>query len=110
MAHHGDDSEAMAAMRKIFAEQMGWARGLQRDTGNLNLGPTGQFPEGKLNENDEGEIRIAIISQNGKVVIDFGKPTAWIGFTPEQARGIAESLVAHADHIDQKGQNKKAAD
>lgn len=60
------------------------------------LGPTGKFPRGKLTERDEGETRIAIGSSNGAVVMDFGKPTAWIGFTPEQADEIAESLREHA--------------
>jgi hypothetical protein len=60
------------------------------------LGATGQFPEGKLADNDEGEIRVAIGQQNGKVVIDFGKPVAWIGFTPEQAEEIAVTLREHA--------------
>jgi len=64
------------------------------------LGATGQFPEGKLNESDEGETRIAITHDKGKVVIDFGTATAWIGFTSTQAREIANALTHHADQID----------
>lgn len=62
----------------------------------FGLGPTGKFPRGKLTENDEGELRIAVGSRNGAVVMDFGKPTSWIGFTPEQADQIADSLREHA--------------
>lgn len=58
----------------------------------LGLGPTKKFPEGKLNDKDEGEIKIAIGISNGKVVINFGSPVAWIGFSAQQARQIAESL------------------
>jgi hypothetical protein len=65
---------------------------------NLFLGATGQFPEGKLTKEDEGEIRIAIGHTPGKVVMDFGeKPITWIGFTPVQARQIAMMLMERAD-------------
>jgi hypothetical protein len=66
---------------------------------DLMLGATNQFPQGKLNEHDEGEIRLAIGQKNGKVVIDFGKPVAWLGFDPEQAEQIASSLLEHAREI-----------
>ena len=101
MAHHGDNSEALDFMGKMFAERLEGARPFNQQLYEaLKVGPTGQFPEGKLNEDDEGEIRIAIGHQDGKVVIDFGKPVAWLGFTPSQARGIAETLINHADRLD----------
>lgn len=90
--HHGDDAEIMAKMAEYFHQQ-------QVDTLQRELGATGQFPEGQLNDDDEGEIRIAIGSTEGKVVMDFGKPIAWIGFTPEQARGIAELLLRQVEVI-----------
>jgi hypothetical protein len=62
------------------------------------LGATGQFPEGKITEEDEGEIRIAIGHQPGKVIMDFGeKPIKWIGFNPVQTRQIAILLIEHAN-------------
>ena len=85
MAHHSSNMDPRF-FEKLF-------------TAKPELGPTGQFPEGKLTDSDEGEIRIGITHMNGKVVIDFGKPTAWIGFTAEQADGIAELLKKHADKI-----------
>jgi hypothetical protein len=63
---------------------------------SLKLGKTKQFPEGMLNKHDEGEIRLAIGQKDGKVVIDFGTPVAWIGFTAEQADDIANTLREHA--------------
>lgn len=59
-------------------------------------GPTGRFPQGKMHPSDEGELRIAITHKGGKVVIDFGKPTAWIGLDPERADALAELLKQHA--------------
>lgn len=64
-------------------------------------GPTLRYPHGKLTEHDEGEIQIKIGGdpQTQRVLIDFGKPTAWIGFTPQQARELAQSLIAKADAV-----------
>lgn len=56
------------------------------------LGPTGAFPDGKLTENDEGELRIGITSHKGSVVLNFGKPVQSIGMTPKQARGLIRLL------------------
>lgn len=56
----------------------------------------GEYPEGKLNNTDEGALTVGIGHQAGKVVITFPKQVSWIGFTPEQAIEIAETLVQHA--------------
>ena len=85
MAHHGDDARSI--YEKMFSDNLR----------QLGLGPTGKFPEGHLNENDEGEIRIAIAEVDGKIVINFGKPTTWIGFTKQQAREIANELIERAN-------------
>lgn len=82
MAHHSSQEDS--GIWKHFPEK---------------LGATGQFPEGKLTAHDEGEIKVAIGTKDNKVVIDFGQPTAWIGFTAEQAREIASTLTKHADSL-----------
>ncbi len=74
--HHGHDS----------SEEM------RRTARELGLGKTEKFPEGQLNQTDEGEIKIAITAQDGKVIINFGTPVAWFGMNPTQARQLAESL------------------
>lgn len=63
------------------------------------LGPTGQFPEGKLTDKDEGETAFRIGTVEGKVVLEFGEPTAWVGMSPEQAMGLAKILYKRAKHI-----------
>jgi len=60
------------------------------------LGPTGRFPRGKLTSDDEGELRLAITHQAGKVIVDFGGPVAWIGLDPADVRQLAEALLEHA--------------
>lgn len=56
------------------------------------LGATGRFPEGKLNEQDRGELRLAIGTQNGKLVIDFGTYLSWVALSKEEVIGFIEVL------------------
>jgi hypothetical protein len=76
MSHHGSEpNPAMqGAMCKLF----------------------GEYPNGKLNENDAGALAVEIGTENDRVVIRFPKPVAWIGFTGDQAMEIAQTLMKHA--------------
>lgn len=60
------------------------------------LGATGDYPEGKLTEDDEGGIQFAVGVKDGQVCLDFGKPVAWIGMNPGDALSLAETLIANA--------------
>jgi len=66
----------------------------------FDLGATGRFPEGKIHDSDEGEIRFAVGSKDGNVIIEFGKPVAWLGLPPDLARELAVLLTKHADALD----------
>lgn len=61
------------------------------------FGATGRHPRGKLNDDDEGELRLGITHKGGKVILDFGKPVAWLGLDPSDARSLAAMLNQHAD-------------
>ena len=98
MAHHS--SEAEDVVNQLFAQQLHEAANkAQGEINQMGFGPTGQFPDGKLTEHDEGEITLGIAIYKGQVVMDFGTPTAWVGFTAEQALQIAESLMKCAYDI-----------
>lgn len=56
----------------------------------------GEYPDGKLNANDAGAVAMAIGVERGKVVLQFPKPVAWVGFTPDEAISLAELLVKRA--------------
>lgn len=58
-------------------------------------GPTGLFPEGKINEDDEGQLQlqVGVDMNNGVVVMDFGTKVAWFGMNPTTAIGIGETLI-----------------
>lgn len=66
------------------------------------LGPTGKFPQGKLNANDEGELAFQIGSLEGNVILEFGGPVHWVGLPPKLAREMAAMLVKHADYIEHR--------
>ena len=67
------------------------------------LGATGQFPQGKLNPDDEGELTFAVGVENGQVAIAFGAPVAWIALGPDQALAFASSIIGHAMAIKRAG-------
>jgi len=60
------------------------------------LGATGETPDGRCHDDDEGELRMAISRQGDLVRLDFGKPTAWVAFPPEQAEELAKALLKQA--------------
>lgn len=62
------------------------------------FGATGNFPKGKLNEDDEGAIKIGIAFDptNQIVRIEFGTPVTWLGLPPEEAIQFANMILAKA--------------
>lgn len=94
MAHHSEDgplSDEFANMVKSEKLRDALTK-LQQEA----LGPTGEFPEGKIAPHDEGEIKFAVGGHSGKVFIDFGKPIQSIGMTPHQAMSLAQLLIKQA--------------
>lgn len=75
-------------LQRIMAQKENVAQG---------LGPTGEFPAGKMRDDDEGGTTLAIGSAEGRVIIDFGIEIKWIGMYPKEAEAIANSLLAHAE-------------
>lgn len=76
MSHHSSDDQNRMheAMKQVF----------------------GEFPNGKLNEQDEGALALSVGGEKGIVKLMFPKPVAWIGFTPTQAVQLAGDLLKHA--------------
>ena len=72
-------------------------------------GPTGNFPEGKLNKDDEGELKIAIAAdhRNNVVLIRFGGPVAWFAMGPEQALQFANQIKGKGKELMKKGRKPK---
>lgn len=96
MSHHGQDpfdGKRSDLMRELLSEKRNSTGDPLRD---LQRTLQGEFPDGRLNATDEGALAVMIGHENGKVIMQFPSPTAWIGFTPEQAMDIAQTLITHA--------------
>ncbi len=78
MSHHGYDPQREHEMREAMKQVFG------------------EFPDGRLNKDDQGAIPVAIGHEAGRVTMNFPRNLNWIGFTPEQAIDIAEMMVKHA--------------
>lgn len=59
-------------------------------------GPTREFPLGKLNDTDRGELVTEIREEDGRLVVDFGTDLSWIGFEPQGAVDFAYALIDNA--------------
>jgi len=63
----------------------------------VKLGATGEFPDGKVHESDEGELNIMVAEHRGLVVVEFGKSVKWLGLDPSTARSLAKSIERKAE-------------
>ena len=93
--HHSEnvpESESMRRLRELLPTAPTMQERMAEIAKQMELGATQKFPQGQLDPTDEGEIKIAVGVQDGKVIINFGKPVAWIGFDSKQARQLAESI------------------
>lgn len=59
-----------------------------------------RYPNGKLNDDDEGVGALALTHVDGVVVVNFFKPMRWIGLPPLEAVALAVGLIKHARAID----------
>lgn len=63
------------------------------------FGATGAFPRGSMGRGDEGELRMGVAHTKSEVVINFGKPVAWLGLEPDKAEELAKLILDHAQQI-----------
>lgn len=68
----------------------------------MKLGGTGNFPDGKSRNDDEGELAFAIGVEDRLVSIQFGKPVAWFSMPPALARQFAAVLIQNADKAEKR--------
>lgn len=63
----------------------------------MKLGKTDNFPRGKFNKDDEGELKIAVYVKDKTVIVEFGTEVAWLGMDATQALALAESIKDKAE-------------
>ncbi len=55
-----------------------------------------EFPDGKVNDEDDGSITTGIGIENGRVMIIWPKPITWIAFDPDSADQFADRIKLRA--------------
>lgn len=65
------------------------------------IGPTGDFPHGKLSHDDKGGLNMALshldAPDGSRIVrLDFGYPVDWIAMPRDEALAFAALLIHHA--------------
>jgi len=110
MSHHaGEDVERNRKALADFADTMKnnpdkkkLDELLKQSAAEEKLGATGEFPRGQISERDEGQLKMAVSSdpKTRTVILNFGKRIEWIGFSPEEARGLARILLNHANKFE----------
>lgn len=58
-----------------------------------------KYPKGKLNNDDEGELQIALTRKDNVIIISFGKNISWIGFNKTLAIEFANAILEKAEEI-----------
>jgi hypothetical protein len=58
-----------------------------------------EFPRGKLNDEDEGELQIGVAVRDRTVIVNFFKPIAWFGMDRATALALAENIRRKAESI-----------
>jgi len=104
MAHHSSKPDFDSdKLKKMFNEEPSPKNAIdkifEKAAQDLELGKMNNFPEGRISGSDEGELRLAVTDHDGKVILNFGKPVAWVGFTAEQAREIGTMLIRRSDAV-----------
>ncbi len=94
MSHHGKNPmEGNEFLEKLLRESSETTGDPLRD---LQRKLQGEFPDGRLNAHDEGALAVMVGIEKGSVVMKFPTEVAWLAFTPEQAKGMAQILTSYA--------------
>ena len=60
------------------------------------IGETGDYPNGKLDDTDEGALKLCVSNSPHLVRIDFGKAVSWIALPKAHAQQLAIMLLEHS--------------
>ena len=60
---------------------------------------TDQYPDGKISDDDEGELTVAITATEEHLVINFFKSVRWIALRRDEAIEFGEQIIKRAKEI-----------
>lgn len=100
MSNHSPGPEVDEEMKERLSRFFARTRNADDFMDTMTLpGPTGTFPAGKITEKDSGAyvFEVGIIAD--RIVLNFGKPIAWIGMTRKEALMLAAKLKKYARRL-----------
>lgn len=59
-------------------------------------------PRGKLTSGDEGQLSISFMVRDNTLIIDFGKPVAWLGLGLHEVTAFREGLEKYERQLKEK--------
>lgn len=59
-----------------------------------------KYPRGKLNEDDEGVLDIAVGVQDKTLIVSFGKNISWFGLSKSEAIAFASHIMGKATEME----------
>lgn len=89
----GRSKERLMTQKKIWDTPVGRDMPPDADLDDPPLGPTGEFPRGKFNEDDKGSLNLRMGIMDKTIIIDFRTKLAWIGFGADEAEGFANNIL-----------------
>lgn len=101
--HHGEQTPLSPELRKLFGDQINEKVDELAKRFDDERAGTAQreYPDGRISADDDGSLTFKIGADPDKdvVVIEYSKPTAWVGMHPQQAIELAQALIKHARSI-----------
>jgi hypothetical protein len=84
-----------------------WAEGVFEgcDMGRVEVKEVNQleFPRGKISDEDEGELEIAMATVKNTVVVKFATPISWMGLDANGAEAFANKMLEQVKGIREAG-------
>ena len=63
-------------------------------------GPTGEFPDGEIDKDDRGEIKISIeVNERGNIRLSFGTTLEWLEMGAQDALNFSQAIANQAKGI-----------
>ncbi len=100
--HHGERESMDPELRKLFEDRIAEKSELLKRFDDERAGTAKrEYPDGRIAADDDGSLtfKIGADADKGVIVIEYSKPTAWVGMHPQQAIELAQALIKHARSI-----------
>lgn len=84
--HHSEKPDGIDALGEL----------MRSESLEGGFGETKSFPDGKITDSDEGEIKFGVTAYGSQILLNFGKPVAWLAMRADQADVLGDVLKKKA--------------